>query len=178
MAYEFFHKQWICDFEDLTSNKESRNGMLEVTAEDTNYMQISFKSAYFQDKGGNYLFSPCELGSQTYDTDYFYEQTTYNAGQMYRWYMNDPKFIAFDTDNANYYQAFTGSQWSFSGWVNPDTDYNGWVNNITSTYEAGGALPESVNLYVFKIINLKMDESFSANARYIPLMYWGNDPNV
>lgn len=184
MSFEFFHKQWVCDFENLTSNKKSRNGMLEVTAEDTvsarKYMQISFNSRYFQDIGENYLFSPCVLGTNPsrYDKDYFYEQNTFNPDQLYRGYLKDPKFIAFDTDNSGYWNAFTSAQWSNSGWTPPDSDYNGWLNNIAQSYANAGLAPFSVNLYVFKIINLKFDESFSTQARYVPLMYMGNDPNI
>lgn len=183
MAFEFFHKQWICDFENLTSSKKSMNDMLEVTAEDTvsarKYMQISFKTRYFQDDGTSYIFSPCEIGVTPgrYDENYYYEGITYNGSGMYRKYMVDPLFIAFDTDRTGYDTAFTASQWVVAGWSNPSTDYAGWVNNIASSYAAAGLLPDSVNLYVFKIINLKFDGSFSTNDRYIPLMYMGNDPN-
>ena len=184
MSFEFFHKQWVCDFENLTSNKKSRNGMLEVTAEDTvsarKYMQISFNSRYFQDIGENYLFSPCVMGTNPdrYDKDYYISQDSYIPTYLIRTFMKDPKFIAFDSDNLANYQAFTSAQWSNSGWTPPDQDYNGWVNNIAQSYAATGLAPFSVNLYVFKIINLKFDESFSTQARYVPLMYMGNDPNI
>lgn len=184
MAYEFFHKQWICDFANLTSNKKSKNDMLEVTDEDTvsarKYMQISFKTRYFQDDGSSYIFAPCEIGEDPsrYDEDYYYEGITYNPSQMYRKYMVDPKYIAFDNDRSGYHTAFTGTQWSVAGWSNPETHYNDWINNIANSYAAGGDPPESVNLYIFKIINLLFDGSFSTNPRYIPLMYFGNDPNI
>lgn len=184
MAFEFVHRLFECDFQDLESSKISRNRMLEVTAEDIvsarKYMQISFRSDYFQDNGESYLFSPCELGDYAgrYDEDYYYEGITYNASQLYRKYMIDPKFIAFDNDRGGYDTAFTSSQWSTAGWTPPDLDYDGWVANIEDSYTAGGLPPEKVNLYVFKIINLKFDGVFSTNARYVPLMYMGNDPNA
>ena len=180
----FYTKQYLCDFEDLTSNKISRNKMLEVTAEDVQstrkYMQISFGSDYFQDSPSavDYIFGPNEIGTRTYNTDYYCEQTTYNPSQMYRWSMVDPKFIAFDSEDTSYTSNFTGSAWGVSGWINPETDYEGWVNNIKDTYTTGGVPPESVNLYIFKIINLKMDAGFSTSARYVPIMFAGNDPNL
>jgi len=92
--------------------------------------------------------------------------------------MVDPKFIAFDNDRSGYDTAFTGVQWYVAGWSNPESNYEDWIDNLKDSYTAGGLQPESVNLYIFKIVNLKFDGSFSTNPRYIPLIYMGNDPNA
>jgi hypothetical protein len=182
MSFEFFHKQWVCDFQNKTTNKISENDMLEVTAEDLTsarkYIQISFRDRYFQDLGYKYLFSPCEMGvtEGRYDKDYLYGAITYNPSQLYRTYHNNPKFIAFDTDR-NLPDAFQTNDWVVSGWSNPAASYNDWITNIGESYAAEGIPPYTLNLYVFKIVNLVATGILTGGDLYIPMLYMGNDPN-
>jgi hypothetical protein len=180
MSYEFFHKQWVCDFEN--TKDKSTNDMLVITDKDITsarkYIQISFNDIYFQDLGYQYIFSPCEMGVTPgrYDLDYLYGAITYNPSQLYKTFHNNPKFIAFDSDR-DLSNAFTDTDWFVAGWSRPGTAYNDWIANITDSYTAAGLPPYTLNLYVFKIVNLDSGGILSGSDMYIPMLYMGNDPN-
>jgi len=186
MTTRYVHyRLFECDFQNNTaSDAKTENGVLQVVSRNIggaeDYLMIDFADNIFQDNSTDYLFTPLQIDTSGTTKDYAFDIVTYTGSLASAPKLVNPKFIGFSSDDTAYYSAFTSSIWSVLGWTPPDSDYNGWIDNLAQSWANGETNPNqlNVNLYVFKVINLPFTGAFSSNTRWLPVLYYGNDANA